>query len=173
VVLVFLLEFSILLALLLGHLQLIDIDQIIGDLFLVRFGASGRGSLAVCLFFFRESLHLEGEQFPSSACGILPSTFPSLLASINGLTLEHWSAAIEDEDGLDADEEQLADAAKEADDMTVSQGIALLVADCLEKLIDPDGRVNGETLLVQSLDLDRSSAWLHHSPEAGDTHGCG
>jgi hypothetical protein len=55
--------------------------------------------------------------------------------------------------------------------MAVPQSIAFLVAHGFEKLVDPDGGIDGETLLVQRLDLDRPRAGLQDSPEASDTHG--
>jgi hypothetical protein len=66
--------------------------------------------------------------------------------------------------------QQLADAAEEADDMAITKGIPLLVADCLEKLVDPNGSIDGETLLVEGGEVRRPCAGLCDSPKALDTH---
>jgi hypothetical protein len=87
------------------------------------------------------------------------------------LSLQRWCAAIEDEDGLDADKEQLAYSAKETDNMAVSQRISFFVAHGFKELVDPDGGIDGESLLVQRFDLDWPRARLQNGPEASDTHG--
>ena len=90
---------------------------------------------------------------------------------IDGLALERGCAAIEDENGLDADEEELAYSAKETDNMTAAQCVALLIAHSFEKLVDPYRGVDGDAPLVQRLDFNGPRAGLQDSPEAGDTHG--
>ena len=76
----------------------------------------------------------------------------------------HRRSAIEDEDWLDTKEEQLADSPKEANNMTVAQCISFLVADCFEKLVDPDTRINCESFPIQRLEFDRPSAWVDYLP---------
>ena len=55
--------------------------------------------------------------------------------------------------------------------MAVAQGVALLVADCLEKLVNPDGGIDGEALAVERRQVCRARAGLHDGPEALNTHG--
>lgn len=54
--------------------------------------------------------------------------------------------------------------------MAIPQRISFLVAHGLEELVDPDGSIDGEALLVQRFDLDWPRAGLQNGPEAGDTH---
>jgi hypothetical protein len=93
-------------------------------------------------------LHLNRQEFACGPCGILSPTLSPRFAVADSLSLERRSAAIEYEDGLDAEEEELAYTAEEANNMTVPQGIALFITDSFEELVDPDGCVDGEALLV-------------------------
>ena len=54
--------------------------------------------------------------------------------------------------------------------MAASQRIAFLVAHRFQKLVDPDGCVDGEAFAIQRLDLDGAGAGVQNRPEAGDTH---
>jgi hypothetical protein len=127
--------------------------------------------LALLLFFLSSALHLDSKELSRRPHGIFPPALAPRLAVVDGLPLEGWGAAIEDEDGLDAEEEQLAYPTEEADNVAVPQRVALLVAHSFEELVYPDGRIDGEPLLVQRLDLDGSRAGLEDGPQAGDTHG--
>ena len=97
-------------------------------------------------------------------------TLSPLFSSGDCLPFHHWRPAIEDEDRLDAEIEQLADATEESNDMGISKRIALFISYCLEKLIDPDRRVDGEPSLVECFEFNGASARLHDRPKAGDTH---
>jgi hypothetical protein len=116
------------------------------------------------LLLFRTPLHLHGQQFPSSPHGIFPSTLAPRLSGSDGLSLQRRSAAIEHEDRFDAKEEELANAAEKADDMTVPQGVAFLVANGFEELVNPDGGIDGQAFTVQCLYFDGSRAWLQDLP---------
>lgn len=70
-------------------------------------------------------------------------------------------------------EEELADAAKEADDVAVAEGMAFLVANSFQELVDPDRSVDGETLPREGFELDGACAGLDDGPEARDAHGGG
>ena len=67
-------------------------------------------------------------------------------------------------------EQELADAPEEADDVRVAQRIAFLVAHGFEELVDPDGGVDGEALLVEGRELDGAGAGGEDGPEALDAH---
>lgn len=54
--------------------------------------------------------------------------------------------------------------------MTVAQGVALLVAYGLQKLVYPDGGVDGEALAVQRGEIGGARTGLEDLPEAVDTH---
>jgi hypothetical protein len=89
---------------------------------------------------------------------------------MQGGAFQGGRAAVEDKDGLDAIPKELANAAEEANNMAVAQSIALLVANGLEELVDPDGSINGETLVVEGGEVRGTSAGLHDGPEALNTH---
>jgi len=165
-----LLELAILRALLRRHLDLLGIDQILRQR-LLDLGRMARRVLPPPLLLLRRALHLQREQLARRPHGILPPPFPPRLPRADGLPLERGGAAVEDEDGLDADEEQLADAAEEADDVAAAQRISLLVAHRFQELVDPDRGVDREAFLVQCFDLDGPRAGLQDGPEAGDSHG--
>ena len=80
------------------------------------------------------------------------------------MPLEGRRTSVKDKDRLDAEEEQLADSAKESDNMTVAQRIPFFVSDRLEELIYPDGRIHREAFLVERFQLDRTSAGLQDRP---------
>lgn len=71
-----------------------------------------------------------------------------MLSRTNGLSLQRWRATIEYEDRLDPEEKELADAPEKSYDVAIAEGIAFLVTDSFEKLVDPDGRIYGNALLV-------------------------
>ena len=54
--------------------------------------------------------------------------------------------------------------------MRVPQGVPFLITDCFEELVDPDGGINREALLIERFDLYRASARLYDGPEPGHTH---
>ena len=115
-------------------------------------------------------MHLKGKQLASGTGGIFSSSFSSLFASVDGGALEGRGTSIEYEDWLDTEVEELADAAEEANDVTVPEGVAVLVTNGLQELVDPDGGIDGEALFVQRFYLDRSSTRLNEGPQAGDTN---
>jgi len=86
------------------------------------------------------------------------------------LTFEYRCAAIEDEDGLDAEEEQFTDTPEETHNVRVTQSIAFFIAHCFEKLIDPDGGIDCEALLVEGREGCWTSGGREDGPEACDTH---
>ena len=59
----------------------------------------------------------------------------------DGRKLERGRAAVKDEDGLDTKEEELADAAEEAEQVRVAEEVALAVAHRLQELVQPNARV--------------------------------
>lgn len=67
-------------------------------------------------------------------------------------------------------EQELADAAEEADDVGIVEGVALSVAHGFEELVDPDGGVDGETFSGEGLETDGAVGGLEDLPEAVDTH---
>jgi hypothetical protein len=87
-----------------------------------------------------------------------------LLARANDIALQRWRTAIKDEDRLDAEVQELANAAEETDDVTVAQSIALFVAYGFQELVDPDGGVYGESLTIERFELRWASAWLDDGP---------
>jgi len=84
--------------------------------------------LAPLLLFNGDALHLHGQQLAGGPDGIVATALAPALALLDGGALEGGRAAVEDEDGQDAEPKQLANAAEEANDVRVAQRIALLVA---------------------------------------------
>lgn len=171
-ILVLSLECAVLHSLLLGLQNLFGIYQVLWYVLLALSSRVSHGLFPLLFLLLSRPLHLYGQQLPSRPDCILPPALAARFTVADGLTLEGGGAAIENEDGLDADEQQLADPAEETDDVAVAQGVSFLVAHGFEELVDPDGGIHGEPLLVQGLNLDGPRAGLQHSPEAGDTH-CG
>lgn len=68
-------------------------------------------------------------------------------------------------------EQQLADAAKEADDMAVAQRVPFLVPHRFEELVDPDAGVDGEAFFVEGRQGRGPRKGGEDGPEAGDAHG--
>ncbi len=173
---ILLVEAAVPLAVLLRHAELVGIDDLVhgGQLFLLLFGLLG-GSLGTPLtllvLLLGHALHLHGEQLPGGARGILAAALASPASGLEGGALQGGSAAIKDEDGLHAMPQQLADAAEEADDVAVAQGVALLVTDGFEELVNPDGGVDSEALSVEGGEVRGAGAGLRDGPESLDTHG--
>jgi hypothetical protein len=92
------------------------------------------------------------------------------LPLLDGCSLERWCTTVKHEDGLDAEPEELADAAEETDDVRVAQRIPLLVANGFQELVYPDGRINGQALAIERGEIGWACAWLDDGPEAVDTH---
>jgi hypothetical protein len=129
------------------------------------------GFLPLLLLFLGSPLHLYRKKLSSCSDSIFSPALAARLAVADGLSLERRRATIEHKDGLDADEEELADSAKEAHNVAVAQGIALFITHSFKELVNPDGGIDSEALLVQRFDLDGTRAWLQDGPEASDTHG--
>lgn len=155
--------------------ELLCIDQVIGYfllLLLLRlFPRVPCSFFPLPVLLLSSPLHLYSQQLPRCPDCIFPSSLTARLAVADSLSLERRCATIEDEDGLDADEEELAYSAKETNNMAVAQRVSFLVSHCFEELVNPNGGIHGEPLLVQRLDLNRPRAGLQDSPETGDTHG--
>jgi hypothetical protein len=122
------------------------------------------------LFLFRNALHLHGEQLAGRSHSIFATAFSSSLSLLDRLALENGGAAIKDKDRLDAEPEELAYTTKETDYMRVAQSVSFPVAHSFEELVNPDGRINGETLAIESREVRGPSAWLDNGPEAVNTH---
>lgn len=90
---------------------------------------------------------------------------------MDGGALESRSAAVEDEHRFDAVPEQFAYSTEEADDMTVTEGVAFFVAHGFEELVDPDGGVDGQAFAVERGEVGWPGAGLEDGPETVDTHG--
>ena len=82
-----------------------------------RLSVSPRIPLPLLLFLLAPPLHLHRKELPRRPHGILSPSLPPSLSPLYSLAFQDWSPAIEYEDGLDAEEEQFADAAEEADDV--------------------------------------------------------
>lgn len=63
----------------------------------------------------------------------------------DGAALEGGGGSVEDEDGLCTKEEELADAAEEAEDVCVPHHLPLLIPHRLQELNHPDARIDGES----------------------------
>lgn len=116
------------------------------------------------VLLFGPSLNLHRQELAGRSDCILSPTLSSPLPRGNRLPLECRCTSIENEDRLDAEEQQLANPSEEAYDVAVAESIPLLVSNCLEKLIDPNRRVNGKSLLVKRFQLDRASTGLKDCP---------
>ncbi len=55
--------------------------------------------------------------------------------------------------------------------MGIPQSISFFVTDSFEELVDPDGGIDRETLLIECFDLYRASTRLNDGPEPRDPHG--
>jgi hypothetical protein len=174
-ILIFPLESSVLCTLLRRLQKLFRIHQVIGYLFflllLLLLSWMLRSFFTLPIFFLGSPLHLYRQQLPSCPDRIFSSALAARLAVADRLSLQRRCATIKDEDGLNANEEELAYSAKETDDMTVTQRISFFIAHCFKELVDPDRGIDSEPLLVQGFDLDGPRAGLQNSPEASDTHG--
>ena len=67
-------------------------------------------------------------------------------ATGNCLLLERRRSAIKDQDGVDVQEQELAQPAEEAKDRRVLHHVAGLVPHSLDELDEPDGRIDRELL---------------------------
>ena len=54
--------------------------------------------------------------------------------------------------------------------MAVVEGVAFLVADSFEELVDPDRGVDGETFVGEGIELDGAGTGRENGPEALNTH---
>jgi hypothetical protein len=115
-------------------------------------------------------LHLDSQKLTSCPHGIVPSSFSPTLPVQDGLALEGGGTAVKYENRVDAEPEKFANAAEEADDVGVSQGVAFLVSDGLEELVDPDGGIYGKPLAIECCEVGRPRAGLHDLPESVYTH---
>ncbi|KAK3336130.1 hypothetical protein B0T19DRAFT_408595 [Cercophora scortea] len=182
---ILLVEAPILLPLLLGHAKLVCVYHLVHvwKLLVLLFhlprshcpadrssGLRLNPPLAPLTLALGHPLHLHGKQLPGCARGILATTLASAATALESSSLQGRGAAIENEDGPDAKPQQLAYATEEADNVTVAQGVALLVANRFEKLVDPDGSVDSEALAVEGREIGRARTWLHDGPETIDTH---
>ena len=94
------------------------------------------------VLLLRTALHLYSKQFSRSPYSIFPVALTFLLSTSDCLPFHNRGPAIEDEDGTDPEIQQLAYAAKESNDVRISERIAFFVSHRFQKLIDPDRRVD-------------------------------
>lgn len=85
---------------------------------------------------------------------------------------EGWGATVKDKDGLDVKVEQFADAAIEAEDVSVSDGLPVLVAHAPEELMEPDTCVDGEVFVGEGVHLDGACYRMEQLPQTLHSHSC-
>lgn len=78
-------------------------------------------------------------------------------ASDDGAPLERGRAAVEDEHGLRPEEQELANAAEEAEQVRVADHLSSLVPHRLHELHHPDTGIDGELFPGEGLDGDAAT----------------
>jgi len=127
-------------------------------------------SPSILSLLFRPPLHLHSQQSPRrSKCIILPPLSPCLPPR-DRLPLQHRGPTIEHKYRLNSEKQQLANSPKEPHNMAVPQRIPLLIPDGFEKLVYPNGCIDGKPFMCQSLKLDGTRAWGENRPETLNTH---
>lgn len=107
--------------------------------------------------------------FPDFGLGVLALS----PAGNDGPALEGWCATVEDEDGLGPQEQELADAAEETEEVGVLHHLPPVVSHRLHELHHPYARIDGESLSGEGLDGDAAADGGEQFPEALDSHFCG
>lgn len=97
------------------------------------------------------------QQFLGGLADFGLGVFAEAAACDDGAALEGRGSAVEDEDGLGAEEEKLANATEEAEQMGVANHFALLIAHRFDELHHPYARVNGEGFSGEGFDGDAAT----------------
>lgn len=83
--------------------------------------------------------------------------FALAAAGDDGAAFESGGSTVEDEDGLGAEEKELANATKEAKQMSVANHFALVVAHRFDELHHPNAGIDGEGFSGEGFDGDAAT----------------